>query len=122
MVNIAHLDPTTPMWDQFQEKTGPIVLINTFFVPRDSIDEFLKLWEEDAKIMKAQPGFISTQMHRGTANSQLLVNIGIWESSEALARAHANPDFQESTKKLPDGVIAHPHIFKKVAVEGVCVA
>lgn len=122
MVKVENLDPSTPMTVQFQEKTAPIVLVNTFFVPRERIEEFLALWREDASFMKAQPGFISTQMHRGTAGSQLLVNIGVWASSEALGRAHANPEFREKSSKLPDGVIAHPHIFEKVAVEGVCVA
>lgn len=122
MVRMENLDPSTPMQAQFEEKDGPIVLINTFFVPREKIDEFLTLWREDAAFMKAQPGFVSTQMHRGTAGSQLLVNIGIWESAEALGRAHADPEFREKSGKLPDGVVAHPHIFKKIAVEGVCVA
>ncbi|MDG4859725.1 antibiotic biosynthesis monooxygenase [Streptomyces sp. T-3] len=122
MVAVEHLDPSTPLPAQFQEQTGPIVLINTFTVPREQIDKFLELWKEDAQYMKAQPGFISTQMHRGTADSQLLVNVGVWESSAALAKAHANPEFRQLTSKLPDGVIARPHIFQKVAVEGVCVA
>jgi quinol monooxygenase YgiN len=122
MATIAHLDPSTPMPAQFEEKAGPIVLVNTFFVPRDKIDEFLTQWKDDAQFMKAQPGFISTQMHRGVGGSQLLVNIGIWESTEDLARAHANPEFQALARKLPEGVVAHPHIFQKIAVEGVCVA
>ncbi|WP_059008585.1 antibiotic biosynthesis monooxygenase family protein [Streptomyces specialis] len=122
MPEVRHLDPATPMPAQLQEKTGPVVLVNTFFVPREAMDEFLTLWGADAAVMKAQPGFISTQMHRGTAGSQLLVNIAVWESTEALARAHANPEFRKATAKLPDGVIAHPHVFEKIAVEGVCVA
>jgi heme-degrading monooxygenase HmoA len=122
MVEVKNLDPSTPMSAQFQEKTGPIVIVNTFFVPREKVVEFLALWQEDASFMKAQPGFISTQMHRGTAGSQLLVNIGVWESSEALGRAHADPEFREKSGRLPDGVVAHPHIFEKIAVDGVCVA
>ncbi|WP_326599898.1 antibiotic biosynthesis monooxygenase family protein [Streptomyces sp. NBC_01803] len=122
MPQVAHLDPSTPMPAQLQEKTGPIVLVNTFFVPREAMDEFLELWGADARVMKSQPGFISTQMHRGTAGSQLLVNIAVWESTEALAKAHSSPEFRAASSKLPDGVIAHPHVFEKIAVEGVCVA
>lgn len=122
MPQVSHLDPSTPMPAQLREKTGPVVLVNTFFVPREVTDEFLELWGQDARVMKAQPGFISTQMHRGTAGSQLLVNIAVWESTEALAAAHANPEFRKASSRLPEGVIAHPHVFEKIAVEGVCVA
>jgi heme-degrading monooxygenase HmoA len=122
MIKIEFLDPSTTLASQFQEETGPIVLINTFFVPRDVIDEFLAIWQEDAAFMKTSPGFISTQLHRGTANSQLLVNIAVWESTEALSRALANPGFREKAGRFPDGIVTYPHIFEKIAVEGVCVA
>jgi hypothetical protein len=36
--------------------------------------------------MKQQPGFISTQLHRGTAGSTTLVNVAVWESARALGR------------------------------------
>lgn len=122
MPTLEHLDPETPIHAQFQEKTGPIVLVNTFTVPADRTEEFLALWQEDAAFMKAQPGFISTQMHRGTAGSRILVNIAVWESTEALARAHALPAFRALTEKLPDYIVARPHILEKVAVDGICVA
>jgi heme-degrading monooxygenase HmoA len=122
MINIDTLDPSTPLASQFQAETGPIVLINTFFVPRQVTDEFLKLWQDDASFMKASPGFISTQLHRGTAGSQLLVNIAVWESTAALFRAHSDPKFREKAGRMPDGVVAYPHVFEKIAVENICVA
>lgn len=122
MIKVDTLDPSTPMASQFQEKTGSVVVINTFVVPRDAMAEFLAIWHDDASIMKASPGFISTQLLRGTANSQLLVNIGVWESTEALARAHSNPKFRENASRFPEGIVAYPHIYRKIAVKGVCVA
>ena len=122
MTKMENLDPSTTLASQFQEKTGPIMLINTFFVPRDVTEEFLAIWRGTALFMKACPGSISTQLHRGTANSQLLVNTSVWESTEALARAHADPKFSEQSGKFPDGIITYPHICQKIAVEGVCVA
>lgn len=121
-MKINSLDPSTPFASQFQEKTGPIVLINTFFVPRPVMAEFLKVWQDDASFMKASPGFISTQLHRGTADSQLVVNIAVWESTAALFRAHSDPKFREKADKMPDGVVAYPHVYEKIAVENVCVA
>jgi quinol monooxygenase YgiN len=122
MIKIDTLDPSTPLASQFQEKTGSIVLINTFFVPRQLMAEFLKIWQDDASFMKASPGFISTQLHRGTADSQLIVNIAVWESTAALFRAHSDPEFRAKASKMPDGIVAYPHIFEKIAVENVCVA
>jgi heme-degrading monooxygenase HmoA len=122
MIKIDTLDPSTPLASQFQEKTGPIVLINTFFVPRQVMAEFLEFWQDDASFMKASPGFISTQLHRGTADSQLVVNIAVWESTAALFRAHSDPKFREKAGKMPDGIVAYPHVYEKIAVENVCVA
>jgi quinol monooxygenase YgiN len=121
-MKIDALDPSTPLTSQLQEKTGPVSLVNTIIVPRDFMEEFLAIWREDASFMKASPGFISTQLHRGTADSQVLVNVAVWESTAALAAAYSNPRFQEAVSKYPDGIVAYPHVFEKVAVEGVCVA
>jgi len=122
MVAVEHLDPATPLMTQLQADVGPVVLVNTFFVPREAMPAFLACWRDDAALMKASPGFISTQMHRGIADSQLLVNVASWESTEALRAAHADPRFRERSSRLPDGVIAYPHVFERIAVEGVCVA
>lgn len=121
-MKIDDLDPTTPLASQFPEKNGPISLINTIIVPREVMADFLATFRGDALFMKASPGFISTQLHRGTADSQVLVNVAVWESTQALVAAYSKPEFQEAVSKYPDGVVAYPHIFEKVAIEGVCVA
>jgi hypothetical protein len=43
------------------------------------------LWAGDAAFMKQQPGFISTQLHRGTAGSTTYVNVAVWNP---LSRIH----------------------------------
>lgn len=121
-MKVDHLDPSTPLMSQFQEKTGPITLINTISVPRELMAEFMVAFQEDASYMKSSPGFISAQLHRGTADSQLLVNVAVWESTEALFAAFSNPEFQAKASQYPDGIVAYPHVFEKIAVDGVCVA
>lgn len=121
-MKIEDLDPSTPLASQFGAKTGPITLINTIVVPREDMPEFLAIFQEDASYMKASPGFISTQLHRGTADSQVLVNVAVWESTEALVAAYSKPEFQASAGKYPDGIVAYPHILQKIAVDGVCVS
>jgi quinol monooxygenase YgiN len=69
MAKLQSLDPHTPMFAQFKETTGPIVLANTFVVPKERTESFLALFRSQAEFMKAQPGFVSLQMHKGTAAS-----------------------------------------------------
>lgn len=121
MVKLEALDPSTPMDIQLREDIGPIVLMNTFVVPEGTIETVMANWRDDAEIMKAQPGYISAQLHRGVAGSRILVNISVWESTEALFNALSNPDFQMKARRYPEGVVAYPHILQKVAIEGVCV-
>jgi len=122
MFTIENLDESTPFLAQLQETTGPIVLCNTFVVPEGTIEAVMKAWHDDAGFMKAQPGFISAQLHRGTGGSRVLVNLSVWESTESLRNAFSSPEFQSKAKSYPDGLVVHPHILQKVAIEGVCVA
>jgi heme-degrading monooxygenase HmoA len=107
---------------QLQEDTGPIVLINQFTVAPEDAERLLAAWAEDAAYMKQQPGFISTQLHRGTAGSTTFVNVAVWESARALGAAFSSPEFQRSVARYPESTVAAPHVFEKVAVPGICVA
>jgi heme-degrading monooxygenase HmoA len=121
-MQIEALDPEVPLMAQFQHKDGPITLINTFVIPDGLHDDFLLAWREDALFMKGSRGCIETQMHRGTAGSKLMINVAVWESTEALFAAFSTPEFQAAAAKYPEGIVAYPHVFQKIAVEGVCVA
>ncbi|MGC2306964.1 MAG: antibiotic biosynthesis monooxygenase family protein [Nitrososphaeraceae archaeon] len=64
-----------------EEDIGPVILINKFnFDPQD-VNQFLKVWASDAEIMKKQHGFISTQLHRGIAESCTFINYAVWQAS-----------------------------------------
>jgi heme-degrading monooxygenase HmoA len=116
MATLHSLDPNAPMFAQFKEKTGPIVLTNIFVVPKERTQSFLSLFRRQAEFMKAQPGFVSLQMHKGTAGSQLLMNVAAWDSTEALATAFSDPEFQRLASEFPDDIVSYPHIFEEVAV------
>ncbi len=122
MVTLEDVDPTTPFVAQLQEEAAPVVLVNTFLTPEGGHDEVVAAWEKDAAFMKAQPGFISTQLHRGTGTSRVLVNVAVWESTEALRAAFTSPEFQQALGRYPDGTVARPHLVQKIAVSNVCVA
>lgn len=82
----------------------------------------MKAWEDDARYFKAQPGFISTQLHRGIAGSGTFLNYAVWESVGAFRAAFSNPAFQSKLAAYPEGTSASPHIFRKLAVDGICVS
>ena len=98
------------------------MLINQFNVAPEGVERFLEVWADDAAFMKRQPGFISTQLHRGTVGSTTFMNVAVWESSRALAEAFGSPEFQERAARYPDSAVAAPHVFQRIAVPGICVA
>jgi quinol monooxygenase YgiN len=116
------IGPSTPFPKQLQQQTGPVVLVNTFLAPDGKIDEVLAAWKIDAEYFRGRPGFISTQLHRGIAGSNALVNVAVWESAEKLGAAINAPGFQATRDNYPDGTITLPHLYEKIAVEGICVA
>ncbi|WP_020658422.1 antibiotic biosynthesis monooxygenase family protein [Amycolatopsis benzoatilytica] len=114
MAQLQSLDPKTPIFAQFQEKAGPVVLANTFVVPPEKTESFLALFRRQAEFMRAQPGFVSLRMHRGTAGSRLLMNVAVWESAEALATAFGDPEFQRLAAESPEDIVSYPHLFEPI--------
>jgi hypothetical protein len=68
-MQLREMDERVTYMQQLQADEGPIVLINQFNVPPADVESFLTVWADDATFMKQQPGFTSTQLHRGTAGS-----------------------------------------------------
>ena len=118
---LREMDERVGFMSQLGDDDGPIVLINKFNVAPDEVDALLAAWSDDAAWMKQQPGYISTQLHRGTGGSSTFINVAIWESARALGRAFGSPEFQERIGHYPESAITSPHVFKKVAVSGICV-
>ena|SRR5215471_12557205 len=118
----AEMDDHVTFLQQLHQDTGPVVLINKFTVAPNDVDRLLQAWADDAAFMKQQPGFISTQLHRGIAGSTTFVNMAVWESAAALGRAFRSPEFQARAGNYPDSAVAAPHLFEKVAVSGICVS
>ncbi len=119
---LSELDDHVTFAEQLQQETGPIVLINTFTVAAEDVDRLIETWAQDAAYMKRQPGFISTQLHRGLAGSTTLVNVAVWESSQALRLAFFSSEFQTQIARYPASTVTQPHVFEKIAVPGICVS
>jgi quinol monooxygenase YgiN len=122
MAQLIEMDRHVSLFEQMDEqRVGPVILINTFTVEPEEVDRLQQAWASDAAFMRQQPGFISTQLHRGIGRSSTFVNYAVWESVEQFKRAFTNPEFQAKLQDYPPSAAASPHLFKKVAVPGICV-
>jgi quinol monooxygenase YgiN len=120
MVKVVEMDERVPLSKQLENDVGPVILINTFTMNSDDVDQF-KIWTSAAEITKKFPGVISVQLHRGIAGSSAFVAYLVFESMETIKQLYSNADFQSSIAKYPASTVVYPHIFKKVAVSGICV-
>ena len=121
MLQLTEMEDRVPPADQLSREVGPVILINTFQVAPEDSDALLEAWAADAAHLKQQPGFISTQLHRGIGGSGVFVNHAVWESVQAFRDAFGDPQFQATFAGYPDSTVASPHLFQKVAVPGICV-
>lgn len=122
MPMLRPLNPAFPIERQLSTEASAVVLINLFTV--DKIDEpaLLTAWAHDAELMKLQPGFISTQLHRAIGGSCAYLNYAVWETTAAFRAAFGHPEFQSRLSAYPSSAVAAPHLFQKIAVPGICVA
>ncbi len=122
MPNFKELNDKVTLEDQMQtNEDGSIVLINVFTVDSGDEDVLVERWSHDAEFLKAQPGYISTQLHKAIGGSTTYVNYAIWESVESFRNAFTKPEFQERVASYPKSASISPHLFKKIAVKGHCV-
>ena len=113
MLSVQEMDDRVSIRDQLSQETGPVILINTFKVAPEDADALLEAWAADAAFMKQQPGFISTQLHRGVGGSSVFLNYAVWESMEAFRAAFTNPKFQATFARYPDTTVASPHLSRR---------
>ncbi len=127
MAKFVEMDDRVKFKDQIEEKViGSVILINKFNVAQGKVEQFLKDWGEDATNFKQQPGFISTQLHKGIGKSSVFINYAVWESMEHYKKA-INKILFKSKSQSPllkyddESLVLSPHLFKKIAVPGICV-
>ncbi|HEY7079461.1 MAG TPA: antibiotic biosynthesis monooxygenase family protein [Nitrososphaeraceae archaeon] len=121
MVKIVEMDESMTLKAQFEEDVGPVVLLNKFTVKPEDVDQFLNVFADTTAMFKQQPGFISAQLHRGIGNSTTYFNYVVWESAQHFKQAFEKPEFLSNMAGILPNVVMSPHLFKKVAVPGICV-
>jgi heme-degrading monooxygenase HmoA len=118
---IVNLDDRVAFKQQLEHNIGPAVLMSTFLVPPDQVDNFLEGFKKQFAIMRKQPGLISAQLHRGVAGSSLFMNYIVWESIDAFRHGYESPEFQAQLKQYPPGTVVSASFFQRVAIPGMCV-
>lgn len=123
MINVQELDQFVTHQNQLNDDSPePAVLVNIFHVTPDQGDALVAVWGDILRTFRSLPGFISAQFHRGTAGSGTFLNYSVWESVAHYRAAFENPEFRNMLVGYPEGSVATPHLFRKVAIENVCVA
>ena len=122
MPTIVEMGQSVTLANQLKSPDEPVVLINVFVVPAEESEALIAAWTKDAGHMKAQSGFISTQLHRGIAGSGVFLNYAVWQSVGHFRTAFSSPGFQASLADYPEKTSISPHLFTKVTVPGICVA
>jgi heme-degrading monooxygenase HmoA len=123
MPNFAELDASVTLAEQLDENGGPVILTNILHVTPEDADQLVAAWAADAAVMKHQPGFISTQLYRGIAGSGTFLNHAIWESTAKYRAARTDSGARAQARAMyPASLTATPHLFRAVAVPGICVA
>ena len=127
MIKFVEMDDRVKFKEQIEEKEidGSIILINKFNVEPDKVEQFLKDWGKDAINFKQQPGFISVQLHKGIGKSSVFIIYAVWESiehyKEAVNKLVYSPESQLRLLTYDDNsLVMSPHLFKKIAVPGIC--
>ena len=121
MPQLKPLDTNVPIFQQIGTDLSPVILVNVFQVAEADIPALLKAWEADANWMKQQPGYISTQLHRGIAGSTVFMNCAVWESVAHFRAAFDHPDFKQALEHYPSSAVASPHLFTRLTVPNLCV-
>ena len=122
MATVIEMDENVSLSKQLQQDvSGGVVLIITYIVNPEDEEQFVKTWSAAAEISKKTSGLISAQLHKGIAGSRVYMSYHIFESTAAIKEQYKNPSFPSKLSEYPAGIVTSNHVFKKVAVPGICV-
>ncbi len=121
MLKMKELDESVPFEQQLQEQhDGPVTLTILFTMAPNEVEPFKVAWAKDAAFTKLQPGFISAQLHQGIHGSTTFLDYAVFESVASLGEMTRQPEFARLRQIYPDSATASLHLFRRVAVPGIC--
>jgi heme-degrading monooxygenase HmoA len=83
---------------------GPVTVIKSYTVPSGEADHFVEVYQENARIMSSQVGFVRSRLHRPlvAAAETRFIHVAEWSSGAALDRATGNPEWHASLQRMFD--------------------
>lgn len=122
MLGHEELDPNFSLRQQYADTSKTTtILLNVFSVDPKDTDAFKRAWQQDAEFFKRQPGYVSAQLHHGIGDSHMWFNYAVFENTAAFAATNDQPEFKPLRGVYPDSAVAHPHLFRRVHIPGICV-
>jgi heme-degrading monooxygenase HmoA len=89
----ASLDPRVDIMAQTESGlAGPVTFIALFHVPAEDAGRLLDAWYGEEAFILRQPGFISRELLRGRAGSDVFMDIAKWESAAHYKAALLHPE------------------------------
>jgi len=121
MLSMKPMDSHVALEQQLHDHHAElVVLMIVFTVDADDVDAFKAAYAKDAAFTKAQPGFISAQLHQGIAGSTIFFDYAVFENVTALAEITKQPEFERLREIYPDSASASLHLLRRVAIPGIC--
>ena len=91
-MQVTSLDPRVDITAQLDgDPPGPVTFIALFHVPAQDADKLLDAWYGEEAFLLVQPGFISRELVRGRAGSDVFIDIAKWESAAQYKAALNHP-------------------------------
>jgi len=83
---------------------GPVTVIKSYTVAADEADYFVEVYQENARIMSTQPGFLRSRLHRPLAEGPEVrfIHVAEWASGTELDKATGNPEWHASVQRMFD--------------------
>ncbi|USD41751.1 antibiotic biosynthesis monooxygenase [Vibrio sp. SCSIO 43135] len=98
--------------------SAKVILINTFSVPNNKVEETIAYWEVARDFLIEQPGYVSTKLHRSLKPDATyqLINVAEWESVESFQAAIGGMRKEFKAKRIgkPKGVEADPNLYEVI--------
>ncbi len=122
MLKFEEMDSRVDLKEQFADDLDEtVILIILFTVDPKDAEAFKVAWAKDAAFFKSQPGYISAQLHQGICGSSMFLDYAVFESVAAFAATTRQPEFGPLRGVYPDSATARLHLFRRVAIPGICV-
>jgi len=94
-MEMLSLDPAVPILSQLDGGAqGVVTFVALFHVPESDAPKLLDAWYGEEEFLKRQPGFISRELVRGRAGSDVFIDYTKFENAALYKQSLLHPEHQ----------------------------